>query len=379
MIYKRALALFALIAPGAAQIPREIHSIEMDGREISYVIDGPYAVMQGDIILGKAPEIESWRSAHERGTAGPAPRSLHQVFGSSGPQPWPGGIIYYAIDGGIANPQPILDGIAQWSSRTQLQVLPRTGQPNFVLFENVTIAAACESYVGMLGGAQPIGFTNECTAGAVAHELGHAFGLWHEHQRLDRGGHLTVLYDNIDKRFYSDFYQSPVLAASSGYYDFGSIMHYPWYGFSNNLQDTLETVPVGIPIGQLNALSAGDIDGASRLYGFIPSTTTITTVPEGRLINVDGTTAVSPQNYTWAPGTQHSVGIDSVQGTEPRYVFANWSDGGDATHTLTASADQTVYCANFVVQHSVSVASLGGGTASLSPVPTGGYLPERYP
>src|ERR1019366_2984449 len=132
MIYKRALALFALIAPGAAQIPREIHSIEMDGREISYVIDGPYAVMQGDIILGKASEVESWRIAHERGTAGPAPRSLHQVFGSTGAQLWPNGIIYYVIDPSVTNPQPILDGIAQWNSRTRLQVLPYSGQLNYV-------------------------------------------------------------------------------------------------------------------------------------------------------------------------------------------------------------------------------------------------------
>jgi uncharacterized protein (TIGR03437 family) len=374
-----ALAVFVLLAPAVAQIPREIHTIEMDGREISYVIDGPFAVMQGDIILGKASEIEGWRIAQERGPASPAPRSLHQVFGSTGSQPWPGGIIYYAIDSGITNPQPILDGIAQWNSRTPLQVLPRTNQQNYVLFENVSIAAACESYIGMLGGAQTIGFTNECTGGAVAHELGHAFGLWHEHQRPDRGGNLTVLYNNIDKRFYSDFYQPPLLTASSGYYDFGSIMHYPWYGFSNNLQDTLETVPVGIPIGQLNALSVGDIDGASRLYGFVPSTTTITTVPEGLPINVDGTAAVSPQSYNWAPGTQHSIGVEAAQGADPHYVFAGWSDGGGATHTFTASADQTVLCANFVVEHMISVGSLGGGADSLWPVPAGGYLPERYP
>jgi uncharacterized protein (TIGR03437 family) len=380
VVCRPTFALFVLIAPAVAQIPRQIRTIEMDGREISYVIDGPFAVTQGDIILGKASEIESWRIARERGTAGPAPQSLHEAFGSTGPQPWPNGIIYYAIDPSVTNPQPILDGIAQWNSRTPLQVLPFTGQPNYVVFVNTPIVdAACESYIGMAGGAQFIPVTSACTAGAVAHELGHAFGLWHEHERLDRGGYVTVLYENIDKRFYSAFWQNPSLTASSGYYDFGSIMHYPWYGFSNNLQDTLETVPVGIPIGQLNGLSAGDIDGASRLYGFVPSTTTITTVPEGLPITVDGVAAVSPQSYNWGPGTQHTVGVESVQGIEPRYVFANWSDGGDATHTLTASADQTVFCANFVVEHVVSVSSLGGGTASISPVPTGGYLAERYP
>lgn len=378
VLYKGTLALFVLIAPAVAQIPRQIHTVELDGRDISYVIDGPFAVTMGDIILGKASEIEAWRMAHERGMADLAPQSLQQVTQPGGPQLWPGGIIYYAIDSSVTNPQAVIDGVALWNSQTRLQVLPWTGQENFVLFVNAS-TTICESNIGMAGGEQFIAVTGGCTAGAVAHELGHAFGLWHEHQRADRGGYITVLYENIDKRYYSQYYQFPTLTATSGYFDFGSIMHYPSYEFSVDLQDTMESVPVGIPMGQLNALSAGDIDGANRLYGFIPSTTTITTVPEGLPITVDGAAGVSPQSYTWAPGTQHTVGVASAQGTDPRYVFANWSDGGDATHTLTASADQTVFCANFIVEHIVSVSSQGGGTASMSPAPTGGYLPERYP
>ncbi len=385
MIYRTTLALCVFAAAVAAQTQRQIHAIEMNGREISYTIDGPYAVTQGDIIIGNATEVEGWRIARERGQAQGAaefaPRSLHQIFGASGASLWPNGIIYYAIDPAITNQQPILDGIAQWNSLTPLQVLPRTGQANYVLFQTVSIDAACESFIGQVGGSQVIGYTAGCDAGSVAHELGHAFGLWHEHQRLDRGGNVTVLYGNIDKRFYSDFYQFPASSASAGYYDFGSLMHYPWYGFSTSFQDTLESVPVGIPIGQRDTLSAGDIDGASRLYGITPSATTITTVPTGLAITVDGVAAVSPQSYDWAAGTQHTVSVDAAQGADPRYVFANWSDGGDATHALTASADVTAFCANFIVEHVVVVSGGGrtGNSAALSPSPAGGYLPERYP
>ncbi len=381
MIYRATFLLGILTSALIAQTQRQIHTVEMEGRKISYTIDGPYAVTQGDIILGKALEVESWRIARERGVSGPAPRSLHQVFGASGPGLWPNGTIYYEIDPAITNQQPILDGIAQWNSLTPLQVLPRTSQANYVLFQTVSIDAACESFIGQVGGPQVIGYTTGCTAGSVAHELGHAFGLWHEHQRLDRGGNITVLYGNIDKRFYSDFYQLPASSASSGYYDFGSLMHYPWYGFSNNFQDTVETVPVGIPIGQRSTLSAGDIDGVSRLYGITPSATTITTVPAGLPITVDGVATVSPQSYNWAAGTQHTVSVDTAQGTDPRYVFANWSDGGDATHTLTASADVTAFCANFMVEHVVRVngGGRGGNSVALLPSPVGGYLPERYP
>ena len=39
-----------------------------------------------------------------------------------------------------------------------------------------------------------------CDAYAVAHEIVHAVGLWHEHQREDRDEFLTVLDENLDKR-----------------------------------------------------------------------------------------------------------------------------------------------------------------------------------
>jgi hypothetical protein len=269
MLLRFALAYILLLTPLAAQNDSRIHSIEVDGREVSYVIDGPYAVAQGDIIIGTATQVETLRVAHENGKSGALPQSLRQVFGAIGPQLWPNGIIYYTIDPSVTDTAPLLAGLAQWNSMTPLQVLPRTNQPDYVRFVTVTIDAACESYVGKVGGSQDIGITSECTAGSIAHELGHAFGLLHEQERGDRGGHVTVLYGNIDKRFYSNFYQSPSFS-DTGYYDFGSIMHYPYYGFATNFQDTLETVPVGIPMGQRNRLSAGDIDGASRLYGFIP-------------------------------------------------------------------------------------------------------------
>ncbi len=265
--------------------------------------------------------------------------------------------MYYTIDPGTLVQQNLLDGIAYWNKVGNFKILPRASQPNYLTFQNVTTDAACANLISAC--------RCSCSVGSVIHELGHAWGLEHEHVRSDRAGNSTSLYDNIDKRYYSDFNQSRSFA-DVGYYDFDSVMHYPAYGFARNFNDTIETVPPGIPIGQRSVLSAGDIDGVSRPYGFAPSATTIATTPAGLPVLVDGVSAISPQSYEWAPGSQHTVSVSVTQGTAPRYVFAGWSDGGAAAHTLTVSADRTVFCANFSRQFPVqtSIAS-GAGTASL--------------
>ena len=174
-----------------------------------------------------------------------------------------------------------------------------------------------------------------------------------------------------------NFDQQLTSSKDTGYYDFDSIMHYPATGFTRNGLDSMETVPVGIPIGQRNGLSAGDIDGISRAYGFTPTATTITTVPSGLPITVDGVAAVSPTSFDWAPGSTHTIAVNTQAGSaDPRYVFVRWSDGGDPSHTITASAGQTVFCAVFQTQHKFSYdVGSGSGTVDATPVSADGYYP----
>jgi uncharacterized protein (TIGR03437 family) len=231
--------------------------------------------------------------------------------------------------------------------------------------------------VGMVGGQQFIGVTSGCSIGSAIHEIGHAFGLQHEQSRSDRDAFVTVLFDNIDKRFASNFNVASN-SFNGGYYDYDSIMHYPVTGFGRNFGDTIATVPPGIPIGQRTRLSAGDIDAISRVYGLIPTTTTITTTPAGLPVTVDGQTMTAPQAFDWAPGSQHTISVAEAQGTSPRYRFARWSDGGAATHTITASQTTTVFCAQFQRQYPVQagVAS-GDGAVSIVPALEDGYLGDR--
>ncbi len=373
--------LFLAFLPSlfSAESGFSFHQIEIDGRTVSYTIQDGFAITQGDVILGRADELETYRQGRARGRNAAVPQSVHVAVGASGIQLWPNATMYFTINGDTPVQQNLLDAIAYWNKVGPFQILPRDTQPNYVTFRSIVTDAACNSAIGMTGGQQFIGVTSGCSVGAAIHELGHAWGLLHEQVRPDRGAHVTILYENIDKRYYPDFNQT-TSSVSSGYYDFDSIMHYGASGFARNFENTIETVPVGIPIGQRNGLSAGDIDGVNRLYGFIPTMTTVTTTPAGLPIVVDGAAATSPQAYLWAPGSQHTVSVPQTQGTVPRLAFAGWSDGGAAAHTITAGANVTAFCANFSRQYPVQTGVAGGaGTVSLFPASADAYLADRFP
>src|SRR5204862_521142 len=56
---------------------------------------------------------------------------------------------------------------------------------------------------------------------------------------------------------------------------------------------------------------------------------TVTTNPPGLSITVDGLSLIAPQSFNWAPGSSHTIGATSPQGSGgSREVFASWSDGG---------------------------------------------------
>lgn len=78
------------------------------------------------------------------------------------------------------------------------------------------------------------------------------------------------------------------------------------------------------------------------------STITVTTDPPGLEITLDGQFILTPVEIISVEGMARTFGVDSPQLLEgAEYEFESWSNGGDATQTITTPADDIQLIANF--------------------------------
>ncbi|CAB3406264.1 unnamed protein product [Caenorhabditis bovis] len=91
----------------------------------------------------------------------------------------------------------------------------------------------CYSYVGKIGGKQTISLAADCIADYIIwHEMMHAIGFEHEHQRPDRDDYIKVTYENVIPSQIVNFDKiQPHLVDYPDQYDYRSIMHYDGSAF----------------------------------------------------------------------------------------------------------------------------------------------------
>jgi hypothetical protein len=177
---------------------------------------------------------------------------------------WPYGIIPYVIDSGFSSTavNDIEQALDEWRIKTCLTFVRRTSEANFIRFQLVPGPGAptqgCGSALGMQGGEQSVECGDPVYEGWLGptHEIGHAIGLVHEHQRPDRDMYITMA-PTTEKNHVIDYSATPI-----GGYDCVSVMHY------GTIDENISAKPGGCPTwGSTTGLSAGDVATVRQWYG----------------------------------------------------------------------------------------------------------------
>jgi hypothetical protein len=160
------------------------------------------------------------------------------------------------------------------SSVSCVQFRPRSTEPDYLQLTDRK--GGCKSWLGRRGGGQKVWLQNpQCVHRGVAiHELLHAMGMDHEHQRYDRDQYIYVNVSNIMKVGLDNIFDrsSPydLYRYHNALYDLESIMHYSSHAFA--IGDDPTIVPLhalpdhSMVMGQRDRLSKGDIQRIRKMY-----------------------------------------------------------------------------------------------------------------
>ncbi|XP_041349045.1 zinc metalloproteinase nas-1-like [Gigantopelta aegis] len=187
---------------------------------------------------------------------------------------WPNGTIPFEIIDGAFGQQDILvinQAMLEWEHHTCLKFRRSRESDRDRLV--IQTGAGCFSNVGRIGGPQPLVLgTGICrTKKVVVHEMAHAIGMIHEHQRPDRDSFIKVHLQNVKSRFVNQFdtFQSSAIDSYGVEYDYLSIMHYGKTFFAEDgISTTIETLDYAYQdmIGRTEELSFSDIKIVNSMY-----------------------------------------------------------------------------------------------------------------
>ncbi|KAM8921418.1 embryonic protein UVS.2-like [Pelodytes ibericus] len=247
------LILFQMVIPGLKEFDdiEKSEKLETFSNIIQSNQDSEKMIVEGDILLN------------------PAGRSALNCANCLWPKSENGTVIVpYNLSSSYNRDQLNLfnNAMQEYETLTCIRFVNRTTQKDFLKIDHT---GGCLSYIGKMGGGQAVnlGATVCMARGIIQHELNHNLGFVHEQSRSDRDNYVDIMYQYIPQDYASNFNQLNTNNLGLEY-DYGSVMHYDRYAFSNTSgQATIIPKPdPTVPLGQTDGLSPLDVSKINKLY-----------------------------------------------------------------------------------------------------------------
>jgi hypothetical protein len=216
------------------------------------IVNGLF-VAYGDIVLGKPLD----ENVPDEGFAE-----------SPKPQKW-NSEIPYLISPDLENPEPVYKVVEYFNENTPIHFVPAAENArDAIVFEPTD--EHCFSYLGRIGGHQPVYLSKNCFEPEITHEIMHVLGFVHEQSRPDRAQYLTIHWDRIEEDKKPQFLVVPEELAGhvrSRPFDYNSVMLYRPTAFAKNAGEvTLESTTEQIVDPVRTGLSAEDMERIRKIY-----------------------------------------------------------------------------------------------------------------
>lgn len=148
------------------------------------------------------------------------------------------------LDGSLTDAEKTAFGAAEadWEAAANVTFVTRTNEADYI--KVVDAGPGYDSYVGKVGvGGEQILHVGGPLEFKMCHELGHALGLIHEQSRSDRDSFVVINTANISAGNAHNFDKVPG-SLNNGAYDFDSVEHYTFGGFTKYSLAAIDFAPV---------------------------------------------------------------------------------------------------------------------------------------